>query len=511
MTGCKDVGPWARRPRAQMVKSDEVEAMLHLRALGWGLRRIAREFGCSKNTVKRYVAADGWMTYSRQPGGGKLEDQEAWLKERFFQHRGNAEVVRQDLVREQGIDVSLRTVERAVAPFRRLLTAEAKATVRFETPPGRQLQIDFGQLRVPIADERVRVFLFVATLGYSRRCYVATFRHERQSSWFRGLEGAFHHFGGVTREVLIDNPLPLVVVHDAETREVEFNKRFLAFASYWKFRPRACAPYRARTKGKDERGVGYVKGNAIAGHRFESWAGMDAHLGWWQREIADRRRHGTTGEVPLERFARETERLRPCAGRPPFGQLRDLVRTVHADCAVVVDTNAYSVPWRLIGERVRVVVSGGRVGVASTRARASPADAPSAPRNGMSTRTPNSSAPGPGTGTMASAPESTTHRRSSSSSAWKPRPADGPGAFRPPSLAGGRSRTHERGAACRRRGRRGPRLPPRRRARASRVTGVPQLRFAVRRTIRLTAVVRPTLARAAAASPRACRWSTVSG
>ena len=363
MKGCEDVGPWARRPRAQMKKSDEVEAMLHLRALGWGLRRIAREFGCSKNTVRRYVAADGWMTYSRRAGGGKLEDQETWLKERFFQHGGNAEVVRQDLVREQDIDVSLRTVERAVAPFRRLLTAEAKATVRFETPPGRQLQVDFGQRRVPIAGERVRVFLFVATLGYSRRCYVATFRHERQSSWFRGLEGTFNHFGGVTREVLLDNPRPLVVNHDMSTREVEFNHRFLAFADYWGFRPRACAPYRARTKGKDERGVGYVKASAIAGHRFESWAGMDAHLGWWQREIADRRCHGTTGEVPLERFAREAERLRPCAGRPPFGQLRDLTRTVHADCAVVVDTNAYSVPWRLIGERVRVVVSGGRVRV----------------------------------------------------------------------------------------------------------------------------------------------------
>ena len=113
-------------------------------------------------------------------------------------------MVRQDLVREQGIDVSLRRVERAVAPFRQLLTAEAKATVRFETPPGRQLQVEFGQRRVPIADERVRVFLFVATLGYSRRCYVATFTHERQSSWFRGLEGTFNHFGGVTREVLLD-------------------------------------------------------------------------------------------------------------------------------------------------------------------------------------------------------------------------------------------------------------------------------------------------------------------
>ena len=232
MNGCEDVGPWAGRPRAEMMKSDEVEAMLHLHALGWGLKRIAREFGCSKNTVRRYVAADGWMAYSRPVRGGKLEAQEAWLKECFFRHRGNAEVVRQDLLRELSIDVSLRTVERAVAPFRRLLTAEAKATVRFETAPGHQLQIDFGELRVPIADERVRVYLFVATLGYSRRCHVEAFRHERQSSWFRGLEGTFRHFGGVTKEVLTDNPRALVIHHDAATREVEFNDRFQAFAAY---------------------------------------------------------------------------------------------------------------------------------------------------------------------------------------------------------------------------------------------------------------------------------------
>ncbi len=150
----------------------------------------------------------------------------------------------------------------------------------------------------------------------------------------------------------MDNPKPLVVRHDAATREVEFNERFLAFAAHWKFRPRACAPYRARTKGKDECGVRYVKGNAIAGHTFESWAALEGHLVWWMREIADRRRHGTTGEPPLARFEREAGRLTPCAGRAPFGQLRDLIRVVHADCSVTVGTNAYSVPWRLIGERV---------------------------------------------------------------------------------------------------------------------------------------------------------------
>ena len=161
----------------------------------------------------------------------------------------------------------------------------------------------------------------------------------------------------------MDNAKPLVVRHDAATREVEFNDRFLALAAHWGFRPQACAPYRARTKGKDENGVRYVKRNAIAGHRFESFSALEGHLAWWLREIADKRRHGTTGEAPLARFGREAERLKPCAGRPPFGQLRDLIRTVHADCAVVVDTNAYSVPWRLIGERVRVVVGGGKVRV----------------------------------------------------------------------------------------------------------------------------------------------------
>src|SRR6185312_13179330 len=182
-------------------------------------------------------------------------------------------------------------------------------------PPGKQMQIDFGERRVQIGGESVKVYLFVATLGYSRRLYVQAFRNERQESWFAGLEGAFHHFGGITEEVLFDNDRGLVVRHDCATREVEFNARLLAFAKHWRFRPRACAPYRARTKGKDERGVGYVKKNAIAGRCFESWAALEAHLAAWMRDIADQREHGTTGIAPAERFADEARALRPLAGR----------------------------------------------------------------------------------------------------------------------------------------------------------------------------------------------------
>jgi transposase len=348
----------------EMRTPDEVAAMLRLRSLGWGTKRIAAELGCSRNTVKRYIESQGWVAYRRPRRDRALTGLEDWVAERFWQHRGNADVVRQDLERERGVVVSLRTVERAVAPLRQELRAQARATVRFETPPGRQLQIDFGELKVAIGGERVRVYLFVATLGYSRRTYVQAFRHERQSAWFDGIEAAFAAFGGVPQEVLLDNARALVEYHDAATREVRFNERLSAFARYWGFTPRACAPYRARTKGKDERGVGYVKHNAIAGHQFASWAALEAHLAWWMREIADVREHGTTGEAPLERFQRdEVAALRPLDGRPPFRQMRDLIRRVQADCCVEVDTNAYSVPWRLIGETVRVVVASGRVSV----------------------------------------------------------------------------------------------------------------------------------------------------
>jgi transposase len=333
--------------------------MLRLKALGWGVRRIAGELGCSHMTVRRYLAEGGWVAYRGRGRPRRLSGLEEWVAERFRRHAGNADVVRQELEREKGIRLTLRTVEREVRHLRRELAAEARATIRFETPPGRQLQIDFGERRVAIGDESLKVYLFVATLGYSRRLYVRAFRNERQESWFAGVEGAFRHFGGITEEVLLDNDRGLVARHDRATREVEFNARLRAFAKHWGFRPHACAPYRARTKGKDERGVGYVKKNAIAGRCFESWSALEAHLDGWVRDVADQRVHGTTGEVPIERFRRaEAGALRSIAGIPPFEMARELVRKVQADCVIGIDGNAYSVPWRLIGESVRVVIAG---------------------------------------------------------------------------------------------------------------------------------------------------------
>ena len=345
----------------EMLQAEEVAAMLRLHGLGWGAKRLAKEFGCARNTVRRYLRQGGPVAFRKPVRRTAFDGLDEWLRERFFRHGGNADVVRQELASELGIVIGLRSVELRVHRWRRELKAQMRATVRFETAPGHQMQIDFGDTRVWIGGERVRVHLFVATLGYSRRLHIRASLRERQADWFEGMEGAFLRFGGVPAEVLFDNPKALVEHHDATTREVRFNGRLHAFARYWGFAPRACAPYRARTKGKDERGVGYVKKNAIAGRRFESWAALEAHLDRWMREVADQRVHGTTGVAPAERFAQEAGALRPLGARAPFGQLRDLVRKVQADCAIDLDTNSYSVPWRLIGESVQVVVLGGRV------------------------------------------------------------------------------------------------------------------------------------------------------
>jgi transposase len=131
--------------RQVMQTPDDVALMLRLKAAGLGIKQIARKMGCSKNTVRRYIRSGGYVSYKRPERHSVLGALKPWLSERLQRHRGNADVVRQDLEREYGLTVSLRTVERAVAPFRRALRAAEVATIRFETAPGEQLQIDFGE------------------------------------------------------------------------------------------------------------------------------------------------------------------------------------------------------------------------------------------------------------------------------------------------------------------------------------------------------------------------------
>jgi transposase len=340
-----------------METPEEVAVMRRLRERGWSQRQIARELGISRNTVSRYLALGAWEPYRTVNRPRQLDGCREWLQQQFEQHHGNAEVVRQELQKRKGIRVSQRTVERAVQGWREALRQSRQATVRFETRPGKQLQADFGELWVPIGGVRTKVHLCVLTLGYSRRQFIRVFRHEKQRNWFQTLEEAFCFWGGIPEQVLVDNARALVTLNDPRSGELVIHPRFAAFARHWGFTPKACWPSRPQTKGKDERGVGYVKRSGIAGHRFDAWGQMESHLEWWNREIADVRIHGTTGERPLQRFERdEASALKALNGKPSFLAEQEFSRRVAKDCCVQVEGNWYSVPAALVRQSVVVQI-----------------------------------------------------------------------------------------------------------------------------------------------------------
>jgi transposase len=340
-----------------MLEADVVRQVRWLDSQGWGAKRIARELGVARNTVRRYVRLGPEAEVQQRPGARRLgeQDREAAVQAFDSVAEGNAVVVHRELARG-GLQASVRTVQRAVAEHRRTRRAAEIATVRFESAPGHQLQVDFGQKLVPIGGVAVRVYLLVAVLGYSRRIFVKPFLAERTDDWLQGIAEAFQHFGGVTRTVLGDNARALVARRDRETATVVFTPAYLQFCRDWGVEPRACAPYRARTKGKSESAVKYVKRNGLAGRQFTSFSALEDHLRAWMLE-ADEREHGTTHECPRARFAREERRqLRRLPSRCLPVRERRLKRRVANDALVDVDTVRYSVPHRLVRERVEVSV-----------------------------------------------------------------------------------------------------------------------------------------------------------
>lgn len=347
-----------------VIEADTIRQLRELAAMKWGARRIAKALGIHRDTVRRYLRGGDRAEVQTRPAARCLDEAGVARAHALFAGaaEGNAMVVR-DLLRDEGYRVSLRTVQRTVQGERQRTRAAQLATVRVETEPGRQMQIDFGQKMVRIGAQMVRVFLLVAVLGFSRRLFVKAFLAERGDDWREGIADAFRHFGGVPHELLGDNASALVTRHDRAVGVVVYHPAYLAFCKDWGVIPRACAPYRARTKGKTESGVKFVKRNAIAGRAFESFAALEAHLSEWMLG-ADMREHGTTHERPMDRFERaERAALRALPARPLPTREQRLRRRVSNDAFVDVDTVRYSVPHRLIGLHVEVAVGEAQVRV----------------------------------------------------------------------------------------------------------------------------------------------------
>ncbi len=345
-----------------MVEQEVVRRMRALAEMGWGHKRIAREVGVARNTVRRYLRAGHGADTQVRPKARRLTaaEQQRAVELWGAAAEGNAVVV-QALLGQEGVEASVRTVQRAVEKKRRQVHAAQVATVRFETKPGQQLQVDFGEKKVRVGGQVVKVFLLVAVLSFSRRLFVRALLNQRGDDWREGVAAAFLHFGGVPLEVLSDNARPLVDENNRQAGTVRFHPAWVQFCRDWDVTPKACGPYRARTKGKTESGVKYVKRNALAGRDFEAFGALEAHLAQWMRE-ADERVHGTTHERPLARFEREEKAaLRALPVRVLPHRHQRLTRKVAHDALVDVDTVRYSVPHRLVRERVEVQVAEAQV------------------------------------------------------------------------------------------------------------------------------------------------------
>jgi len=314
---------------------------------------IARQLALDRKTVRTILREAAWQPYRR------AERTDTLLIEHrtFLEHRAplvqySGRILFQELRRERGYRGSYETVRRFVRPLRTAEQAAERATVRFETPPGQQSQIDWGQARIYFRSRPITLHVFILTLGYSRRSFHEPCVGETLSQFLDAHERAFEHFGGHTREHLYDRPR--TVCQPAQEGRIVWNVTFKQFADYWGFEPHLCRPYRAQTKGKVESGVKYFKRNFLPGRTFVDDQDLLEQVRQWEGDVADVRIHGTTHERPVDRFARERSALIATTGQPGFRLEASQPRRVAEDYLVSFEANRYSVPFTLIGRTVEV-------------------------------------------------------------------------------------------------------------------------------------------------------------
>jgi transposase len=265
-----------------------VEARFMIKELhrrGISISEIARLTGHDRKTVRRIVEQPLVPEpKERRRRARKIDPYGAYLEKRIKEGVLNANKLYQEIA-AQGYPGSCSQVRAFVQPFRE--PGGSDATTRFETEPGEQAQVDWGHFGfIDHYGRRRRLYGFVMTLGWSRASYLE-FTVSADAAWFlRCHVHGFHYLGGVPRQVLHDNLKTAVLDRDVDGRII-WNARYLDLAHYYGFTPRACRPYRARTKGKVESGVKYVRGNFWLGLRFTDLADLNDQARQWLDTVAN--------------------------------------------------------------------------------------------------------------------------------------------------------------------------------------------------------------------------------
>ncbi len=292
----------------------------HYLEQGMSKAAMARDLGVDRRTIYRWIEAgeldrdrnDEAVLYGPRAGTSTKLDAYTGIIEARLETYPRLTAVR--LLQEiraagyRGGYTQLKEYVRKVRP-----RPPEDPVVRFETPPGHQGQVDFADFRLPWGKR----YAFLAVLGFSRVLWLQFFTRQTMQHVFEGLEEAFSFFGGVPHELLFDQ-MKAVIIKDerAEGGRLTENAEFLRFASHHGFRIRACRPYRAKTKGKVERPVSYVRSNFFYGRTFTSDEDLNCQARHWLDYVANVRVHGTLKERPVDRLEQERNVLKPLASRP---------------------------------------------------------------------------------------------------------------------------------------------------------------------------------------------------
>jgi transposase len=339
-----DAAPFGGREGA-VIKLGELVMILDLHRQGLSVSAIARQLGIDRKTVRGYIkkGLEPPAYKKRAQAPGILDPFDPYLRERLAAVPGLTSVRLWREIKDRGFAGGYSVVRDRVRELRPSRTRGFE--VRFETPPGEQAQVDFARFVVEFAGEpgvRRIVWLFSMVLGYSRLIWARFVLHQDLQTVLRCHIAAFEAIGGAPREILYDRMKTAVTGEDLDGLVI-YNRALLDLARHYGFQPRACRPYRAKTKGKVERPFRYIREDFFLGGSFRNLEDLNGQLRHWLDTVANPRVHATTRRAVNEAFAEERIALRPLPLAPYQAVLR-LERRVSHEGMVCVGGNLYSVP-----------------------------------------------------------------------------------------------------------------------------------------------------------------------
>ena len=313
---------------------------------------IGRKHHIDPRTAKKYAESDSVPRYAtRKKRPSKLDPHKDFIDMLLEEDNYSAALILEKL-HERGCQCGYTIVKDYVSSKKKDLNS--KATIRFETVPGLQGQVDWGffeNYRVYEDGEYQKLYCFLMILGYSRNRYIEFVTDMSTETLIQCHINAFHFFGGYPKEILYDNMKQVVIKRLLKQSESEMNPKFMDFAGFYGFKPILCRPYRRQTKGKVERTVRYVRENFMVGIRYNSLTDLNAQALAWCRKV-NNRVHGTTNKIPFQQLSEE--HLQPMLREYIIDKLN--LRRVEKDCLISYAGNKYSVPAEYIGKDVTVLV-----------------------------------------------------------------------------------------------------------------------------------------------------------